>query len=373
LQRRLLIITSLEPIDANKPWFAIDITKWGGGVRLKDIVILSRQMATLFQARIPIVDSLKVLSNESLRPKLKEALADISQDIQGGLSIAQSLAKHPDVFSPFYINMVRAGEESGKLEQVFSYLAAFEERSYQLANKVRNAMIYPAFIFGAFILVMVLMLTTVIPRLTDLLKEASQDIPVYTRIVIFASDTLTNYGFFILAGFIILIIFGWRYSRGETGKMVIARGRLAAPIFGGLYQKLYLSRFADTLQTLIAGGVPVVRALEISADVVGNAVYAAIINDALEGVRAGASISDTLVRYPDIPAFVSQMIRIGEETGKLDFILQTTARFYRQEVDGTVDNLINLIEPIMILILGGGVGVLGASILIPIYNISSSI
>ena len=372
LQRRNLIIVSLHPEGADIPFYKKSF-KLFERVKSRDVAILSRQLSTLFEAKVPVVDSFKVLASEAPSPLLRKHLGEVLEDIQGGLSMSASMARHPDVFSNFYVNMVRAGEESGKLEQVFSYLAEFEERSYLLLSKVRNAMIYPGFIFSAFVAVMVLMLTTVIPRLTDLLKEASQDIPFYTKVVIFLSDSLVNYGFFILAGLIVIIILVWRYSRGETGKMFIARAQLSAPIFGSLYQKLYLSRFADTLQTLIAGGVPVVRALEITADVVGNTIYSAIIRDALEGVRAGAAISDTLIRYPDIPAFVSQMIKIGEETGKLDFILLTTAKFYRQEVDGAVDNLINLIEPIMILVLGLGVGVLVASILIPIYNISTSI
>lgn len=372
LQRRNLIIVSLRPEAAGIPFYKRNF-KFLERVKVRDVAILSRQLSTLFEAKVPVVDSFKVLAAEAPSPVLRRHLAEILEDIQGGLSMSAAMARHPDVFSNFYVNMIRAGEESGKLEQVFLYLADYEERSYQLLTKVRNAMIYPAFIFMAFLGVMTLMLTTVIPRLTDLLKEASQDIPFYTKVVIFMSDSLVNYGFFILAGLIIIIIFTWRYSQGETGKMAMSRFRLSVPIFGSLFQKLYLSRFADTLHTLIVGGVPVVRALEISSDVVGNAIYAAIIRDALDGVKAGASISETLVRYPDIPNFVSQMIRIGEETGKLGYILQTTAKFYRQEVDSAVDNLINLIEPIMILLLGLGVGVLVSSILIPIYNISTSI
>ena len=372
LQRRNLVIVSLAPESAGAPFYKRSF-KFLERVKLRDVSILSRQLSTLFEAKVLVVESFKVLASEASSPLLRKHLGEVLEDIQGGISMSAAMARHPDVFSNFYVNMVKAGEESGKLEQVFLYLADFEERNYQLLSKVRNAMIYPGFIFSAFIAVMVLMLTTVIPRLTDLLKEATQDIPFYTKAVIFLSDSLVNYGFFILAGLVVIVISLWRYSRGETGKMFIARAQLSLPVFGGLYQKLYLSRFADTLQTLIAGGVPIVRALEISADVVENAIYSTIIRDALEGVKAGAAISDTLIRYPDIPAFVSQMIKIGEETGKLDFILQTTAKFYRREVDGAVDNLINLIEPIMILVLGLGVGVLVASILIPIYNISTSI
>lgn len=342
-------------------------------VNMRDVVIVSRQLATLFEAKVPVVDSFKILVSEAPSGVLQKHLQEVLDDLQGGLPISQAMSRHPDVFSKFYVSMVKAGEESGELEKIFSFLADYLDRTYQLVNRVRNALIYPAFVLSAFVIVMVLMITIVIPNLSAVIIESGQEIPVYTKIVIATSDILRAYGIFILAFLIILGIVGWRYAQGVMGQETIGRLQISLPYFGDLYKKLYMARFSDNLQTLISGGVPIVRALEITADVVGSTIYSRIITEARDAVRAGSSISGALVVYPEVPKLVSQMVKVGEETGKLDFILRTLAKFYTQEVNVAVDNLVNLIEPILILILGLGVGVLVASILIPIYNISSAI
>lgn len=371
LQSRNLIVISLEPEGDGKPWYqrGIRIFEY---VSARDVVIISRQLSTLFEAKVPVVDSLKVLSSEAANPTLKKHLGEILEDIQGGTSISGALAKHPQVFSNFYVSMVRSGEESGKLDEVFLYLADYLERSYDLSTKAKNAFIYPAFVLSAFVIVMAIMLTVVVPRLSSILTETGQAIPFYTRLVIGFSNFLRRFGWILIlmsgGGGVAL----WRYILTDTGKMALARFQISVPIIGELYRKLYLARFSDNLQTLLAGGVSIVRALEITGDVVGNLVYKSIINDATEAVKSGSPISEALGRYPEVPLLVSQSIRIGEETGKLDFILATLAKFYRREVDNAVDNMVGLIEPVMILGLGLGVGVLVAAILIPIYNISTS-
>jgi type II secretory pathway component PulF len=371
LQNRNLIVISLEPAGETGPWYSRGIQLFER-VSARDVVILSRQLSTLFEAKVPVVDSLKVLAAEASNPVLKRHLGEILEDIQGGTSISGSFAKHPQVFSNFYVSMVRSGEESGKLDEVFLYLADYLERSYDLATKAKNAFIYPAFVFSSFLIVMVIMLTVVVPRLSSILTETGQAIPFYTMMVIGFSNFVRQFGWLLIlmggGGGIAL----WRYLLTDTGKMAFAQFQISMPIVGELYRKLYLARFADNLQTLLAGGVSIVRALEITGDVVGNLVYKSIINDATEAVKSGSPISESLARYSEIPLLVSQSIRIGEETGKLDFILATLAKFYRREVDNAVDNMVGLIEPIMILGLGLGVGVLVAAILIPIYNISTS-
>ncbi|OGF52203.1 hypothetical protein A3H04_00705 [Candidatus Giovannonibacteria bacterium RIFCSPLOWO2_12_FULL_43_11c] len=375
LQRQSLIIISLAPAVDEKPWYQMDISSFGGGgrVKLKDIVILSRQMATLFEARVPVVDSLRVLAAETTRPKLKEALVIVSQDIQGGLSIAQSLSRHPDVFSTFYVNMVRSGEESGKLEEIFSYLADYLERNYELVSKARSALIYPAFVFSVFIIVMSLMFVLVIPQITQILVESGVEIPIYTRIIMNLSEFMKSYGIFL---FILLILAGvglWRYSKTEKGGLIMSAFFLDMPIVGPILQKFYVARFTDNFETLIAGGVTVLRSLELTGDVVGNPIYKKMIEEAGDAVKGGAQISEAFARHKDMPALVVQMIKIGEETGKLDFMLKTMARFYRKEVENTVDSMVGLIEPIMIILLGFGVGILVVSVLMPIYNLSSAI
>lgn len=346
--------------------------QFGSRVSNKDVVMLSRQLSTLFEAQIPIVEALKTLAAEADRPALRGALGIILDDVSGGLSLSQALSKHPNIFSSFYISLVKSGEESGKLQEVFTYLADYLERSYYLFTKARNAMIYPAFILAAFVGVIIVMLVVVIPRLTAIFEETGQEVPLYTQIVIIISDFLRNWG--------ILLIFAiaggstalWRWSRTETGREYFHRLQLHIPIIGVLYRKLYMARFADNLHTLIAGGIPILRSLSISGDVVGNVVYKKAIYDAMESVKGGNSISSAFERSAEIPPLVTQMIRIGEASGRLDYILGSIARFYQREVDSAFENLVALIEPALIIFLGLGVGVLVASVLVPLYNLVGS-
>ncbi|MBI5045966.1 MAG: type II secretion system F family protein [Candidatus Niyogibacteria bacterium] len=372
LHRRNLIVMTLVSDESALPWYRRGTTMFEF-VKARDVVILSRQLSTLFEAKVPVVDALKVLIAETTNATLKKNLSEVLDDIHSGMSISGALAKHPKAFSKFYVSMVRSGEESGKLDEIFLYLADYLERSYDLMNKAKNALTYPAFVLVAFSGVMVVMLTVVIPKLSSILIETGQALPFYTRAIIGFSDFIRNFGVFILVALAVGVIFLWRYLTTDAGKMTFAQFQISIPAIGTLYRKLYIARISDNLQTLLAGGVPVVRALEISADVVGNEVYAAIMRDATAAVQAGSPISEALARYDEIPKLMSQSIKIGEETGKLDYILGTLARFYRREVDSAVDNIVSLIEPIMIIVLGLGVGLLVAAILVPIYNISSGL
>ncbi len=372
LQRRNLIIVSINPVGEKKPFWEMKI-KFFERVRPRDVVILSRQLSTLFEAKVPILDSFKLIASETENELLAEKLNEVVEDMQGGSPMSAAMAKHPDVFSKFYINMVRSGEESGKLDEIFSYLADHLERYYELSSKAKNALFYPAFVIGTFFVVMALMMVFVIPRLSDIIKEMGQNIPVYTKVVIGISEFLVDYGVFILIAIGIGIVFLWRYTRGSVGQEVISRLQLKIPYIGTLYKKLYLSRITDNLETLLSSGIPVVRALEITSDVVGNRVYERILKEAMESVRGGSSISEVFSRYQDIPPLISRMMRIGEESGKLNFILKTLSKFYSREVDSAVGNLVSLIEPIMIITLGAAVGILLVSILGPIYSITAGI
>ncbi|MDP3784955.1 MAG: type II secretion system F family protein [bacterium] len=372
LQRRGLIIVSLEPATEETSWYEKSIGKFER-IKYRDTVVLSRQLATLFEAKVPVVQALKVLISETSNITLKGHLSEILSDIQGGLSVSVALARHPQVFSDFYVNMVRSGEESGKLEEIFGYLADYMERSFELQAKARNALIYPAFVLSAFAVIISLMMVVVIPRLSAILTESGQAIPFYTRIVISLSSFLQQFGVFVLIFLALGGILLWRYTKTAGGRLALSRFVIEMPWLGGLYRKIYLSRLTDNLQTLLSGGVSVLRALEISSEVIGNEVYRAIVRQSMEQVKGGSPISQAFARYEDIPPLVTQMIRIGEETGKLDFTLKTLARFYRNEVYNAVDNLVSLIEPIMIIVLGLAVGFLVAAVLIPIYNISSAI
>lgn len=370
LQRRGLVITSIHPAD-EVGFFQKDLGIFDR-VKQKDIVILSRQMSTLFTSQVSALRIFRLLSTEAENKPLRVVLGQVSDDIQGGSAISLALSKHPKVFSNFYVNMVKAGEESGKLDQTFQFLADYLDRNYEVTSKVKNSLIYPIFVIGTFIAVMVLMLTVVIPKISQILIDSGQEIPVYTKVVIALSSFLVNWWIPML---IVLLGIGfvvWRYSKTEPGEYAMSTLKIEIPYIGNLFRKLYLSRIADNLNTLLSSGVPVVKAMELTSSVVDNKIFENIIVKSLDDIKAGTALSDAMGKYKEVPGIMIQMMKIGEESGELGNILKTLAKFYQREVMQAVDTLVDLIEPAMIVVLGLGVGILLASVLIPIYNISSS-
>jgi type IV pilus assembly protein PilC len=371
LQRRTLIVSSIQP-SVQKSL----LTKEFGifkHVSNKDVVILSRQIATLFEAQVSALRVFRLLAAEVDNKYLAEILTQVADDLQGGSPISKAMERHPKVFTTFYSNMVHSGEESGKLSETFGYLADYLDRTYEVQSKAQNALIYPAFVIGVFVIVMALMLTMVIPRISAILTESGQEIPLYTKIVIGVSNFLVDYGFFILIALVVAGVFAFRSLETPAGRLFFDSFKLDIPYLGDLYQKLYLSRIADNFATMLMSGVPVVEAIEITASVVGSFTYERILREVGEAVKAGASISDALSSHDEIPGIMSAMVKVGEETGELGNILTTLAKFYRREVTTAVDTLVGLIEPLMIVLLGLGVGTLLASVLIPIYNLAGSI
>ncbi len=372
LQRRGFVITTIKPADGDGGFFKRDLALFDR-IKNKDIVILSRQISTLFTAQVSALRIFKLLAAEIENKSLKKKIYEVSEDIQGGSTISGALAKHPKAFSSFYVNMVKAGEESGKLDETFLYLADYLDRNYEVSSKVKNALIYPAFVVATFIAVMALMLTVVIPKISTIITDSGQAVPIYTRVVIGLSNMLVDFGPFII---ILLIVGGYllfRFSKTESGKSMLARVSLDLPYVGDLYKKLYLSRISDNLNTMLSSGIPMLKALDLTANVVDNRIYEDIMRQTLEAVKGGSALSDAISKYPEMPGILVQMVRVGEETGELGSILKTLAHFYQREVVNAVDTLVDLIEPVMIVLLGLGVGFLLASVLIPIYNISSGI
>ncbi|OHB17643.1 MAG: hypothetical protein A2544_01315 [Candidatus Zambryskibacteria bacterium RIFOXYD2_FULL_43_10] len=369
LQRRGLIISEINPAD-KESW--LSKIKFGSGVSHKEVVMLSRQMATLFEAQVSALKIFTLLSSEVENQSLKRSLIQITDDLQAGSNISKALAKHPGIFSDFYVNMVRSGEETGKLSETFNHLADYLDRNYEVISKTKNALIYPAFVITVFIAVMVLMFTVIIPKISLIIIESGQTVPFYTQIVFAVSNFFVSYGVILP---VVLIVFGFfvvRYTRTTEGRSQLARFKLSVPYIGNLYKKLYLSIIADNMNTMVLSGIPMIKAIEVTASVVGNEVYAEILGESLLAVKGGSSFSQSLSQYEEIPGILVQMIRVGEESGELGSILGTMARFYQREVINAVDTLVSLIEPVMIVLLGLGVGVLLASVLIPIYDIANS-
>lgn len=372
LQRRGLTIVSIAPAEQTGNFLQKNISLFER-VKTKEVVIMSRQIATLFEAQVSALRVFRLIGEEVENPLLQRILSQVAEDLQGGSSISNALAKHPKVFSPFYVSMVLSGEESGKLDKTFEYLADYLDRTYAVTSKAKNALIYPAFVIATFIAVMVLMLTLVIPRISQILIDSGQQVPVLTKIVIGFSNFLVNYGLFLFVVLAVGIFFLARFVRTHAGKMWFDRVKISIPYVGDLYRKLYLSRIADNMNTMILSGISMVRVLEITANVVDNLVYQNILNETLQSVKSGKALSGSFSDDPEIPGIMRAMIKVGEETGELGNILKTLSRFYEREVITAVDTMVDLIEPVMIVGLGLGVGFLLVSVLLPIYNISSAI
>ena len=373
LQRRGLIISDIQNADESGSIFSRRIALFDR-VSGKDLVILSRQIATLFEADISALRVFRMLGDAQPRPLLQSVLTEVANDIQGGSSIARALSKHPKVFSEFYVNMVQAGEESGNLQKVFMHLADYLDRMYGVVSRARSALVYPAFVILTFVGVMILLLTRVIPGLSEILTSSGQSLPLYTRVVLGLSDFVARFGIFLLILFVGLVFFIWQRMRTASGREAVDRFKLSIPYIGHLYRMLYLARLSDNMHTMLLAGIPMLRAIETSSAVVANEVYRSVLEDAAEAVKGGVSVSDAFARHPDVmPNILVQMVRVGEETGELGTILKTLADFYSREVNNAVDALVSLIEPALIIVLGGGVGIVVASVLIPIYDIASGV
>src|SRR3989344_708549 len=372
LQRRGLIITNVKEAGTSSSFLSKNISIFDH-VSTKDVVILSRQLSTLFEAQVSALRIFRLLGAETENHVLNAKLTIIADDLQAGSAISAAMSKHPRVFSEFYVSMVKAGEESGKLDETFQYLADYLDRAYELSSKVKGALIYPAFVIVTFITVMILMFTMVIPKISEVLTEAGQEIPIYTKVVLGISNFLVSYGFILLALVIIGGFFLIRFVRTPIGRISYDNFKLSLPYLGSLYRKLYLSRFSDNMNTMLISGISMVRALELTSSVINNQIYRALLNDAVESVKGGVTLSESLSKNPrEIPGIMVQMMKVGEETGEVGTILKIMARFYSREVATAVESLVSLIEPLLIVLLGGGVAVLLASVLIPIYNIASA-
>lgn len=371
LQRRGLVLSSIKE-DEQAGFLSKNITFFDR-VSGKDVVILSRQLSTLFEAQVSALRVFRLLGAETENRLLASKLQVIADDLQSGSSISDAMAKHPKVFSDFYVNMIKVGEESGKLNDTFQYLADYLDRTYELNSRVRGALIYPAFVVVTFLTVMILMFTMVIPKISGIITESGAQIPIYTTIILGISNFLVSYGFVILAVFVVAMFFLIRYIRTPLGRMMYDEFKLNVPYISSLYRKLYLARLADNMNTMLTAGIPIVRSLELIANVINNKVYENVLRSAVESVKGGKTFSEAISNNPRvIPGIMVQMTKVGEETGDLGNILKTLAHFYTREVTTAVDSLVSLIEPAMIVLLGGGVGILLASVLVPIYNIANA-
>lgn len=341
-------------------------------VSMKDIVLFSRQLATLINAKIPIVQALRIMRLQVSSKKFQKIIDEITEKVESGDSLSSAIRAYPKIFSSLYVSLVKSGELSGGLDESLVYLANQLEKDYDLRSKVIGALTYPIFIVAALLIVGILMFIYVLPPLVSILQESSVELPLTTRILIFVTNIMKHYLWLLVAGLVGLGLGARWYVRTPGGRHLVDYIKIDMPVFGRLFRNIYMARFARNLATLVAGGIPIVKALEAVADIVGNEIYKDLILEAAKEVRNGKTISAALAGFKEVPVIVTQMTQIGESTGKLKEIMDKLASFYEKEVEAMLRVLTTLIEPLIMIILGLAVAVMVAGILLPIYNLAST-
>ena len=342
-------------------------------VSYKDLVIFSRQLATLVAARVPIIQGLRILQAQVSSKGLVSVIQSLIAGVESGQSLSLAMSRHPEVFGNVYISLVKSGEAAGTVSESLNYLADQLDKEYDLRSKVKAAVTYPGFVMSALLVVGVLMFKFVLPSLVEVLKEQEAELPVISKWLIAFTDFFDVYWWVVL-----LIMFGtallvrW-YVVSPAGRLMWDGLKVKLPVLGPVLKKIYMARFSRNLSTLVAGGIPIIQAIRIVADVVNNAVYREILLITAEQVTNGKSISESLAKFEEFPPMVTQMVRVGEQTAELDTILTKLAGFYEREVDAQISTLSSLLEPIIMVILGCAVGLLVAGVLLPIYNLASSV
>ncbi len=339
----------------------------------KELFIFFRQLAILIEARVPIVTALMAINEQTSSHFLKIILNEAIKDIEDGVTFSDTLAKHKGTFSSLSINIIKAGEASGNLKKSVEYVADNIERNYNLTNKIKSAMTYPAIVLVVFFVIAFLVITLIIPKLTVMIKDLGAEVPWYTKLLIGTGDFMVSYWWAVLvliAGFIGGIAY---YLNTEEGKREWDHIKLKLPVIGVMFKYVYITRFAENLAVLLTGGIPIIKSLTIVSAVIGNIEYEELLLRTADNVKRGENMSDVLRKSPLIPPMVSHMIKIGEDSGQVDSVLGHITKFYGQEVELMAKNMSTLIEPVLMILIGLGVAFMAVGVLMPIYNIAGQI
>lgn len=373
LRRENIFVTEIvESLKAQAASSSTNLS-FSRGVSIQDLSLMTQQLGTLLSSGVPLVDSLAALVEQVESIRLKQALSDIKGRVNEGSSLADSMRQHPKIFNNLYTNMIRAGEASGELETVLNRLTGFIENQNKLQGKVITAMAYPLFMVVMGAAALIVIMTVVMPKLITLYDGLKTALPLPTRILIACSHILTSY-WYILVGAVVL--FAWlmaRYLRTENGKYWLDDTLLNLPLFGPMFRMVAVSRFANTLSTLLASGVPILNAMEIVKKVVDNRVLADVLEKVRVNLSEGDSIAEPLRKSKQFPPLVTHMIAVGEKSGELESMLSKVATTYNQQVEVKVDALTSLIEPLMILIMVVVVGSVIMAVMLPIFNMSNAL
>ncbi|MDP3244915.1 MAG: type II secretion system F family protein [bacterium] len=366
LRDRGLEIIYLEKQE--KSLFHLPLT---GRIGARDFVFFSRQLSVLISASLPLVQALSTVARQTVNKYFQKIIQEAADEVEAGAKLSSALGAHADVFDDFFVNMIKSGETSGRLDEVLNYLADQKEKDYDLMSKIRGAMIYPSFIIVAMFGIGIVLMVFVIPQLTGVLLESGATLPLSTRILIGASGLMQKYWILFLAG-LVGAAGGFRYTlkKNQTVRFVWDSLKLRLPIVGPIFQKIYLVRFCRSMETLISGGVDMVGALTVAANVVQNVVYKDLIARTVKQVEDGNPLTSVFSQSKLVPPMVNQMLSVGEETGRLTDILKKLSSFYTREIENGVANLVSVIEPLIMIIIGVAVGVIVSAIIMPMYKLA---
>jgi len=372
LHSRGYTILSLNKI--NTDIFSVDIDRVFNRPGNKDVVVFARQLATLVDADMPLLESLRTLTQQTEKASFREILDMVSKYVEGGSTLSQALGHFPNLFSDFYVNLVKSGESSGKLHDSLIYLAGYLEKSRELNSKIKSALSYPVFVICSLVLVAFIMAVWVLPNLLTIFEEVGvTDLPITTRALIFITKFVNKFFYLIVFGAIGILGYAFYYLKTPKGKAWFDNFKINAPLFGPIAKNFYLSRASESMATLTKAGLPIIDSLNITASIMGNSNYESVIFRAKDLIKQGELISDAFKGRSEIPPLFSSMIAIGERTGKLSAMLEHLAKYYKSESENTIQGISQLLEPILVLILGLGVAILVASILLPMYNLVGAI
>ena len=370
LRRKELIVVSVREEKTRRQLFSFG---GRGGVKLEDIVLFSRQLATMVDSGIPLVQSLDILHEQIEKPVFRQVVMKVRDDVEAGSSLSRALAKHPHSFSPLYINMVKAGESSGMLDDILDRLAIYLEKIQALRRKVKAALVYPSVVVVMAVAITAFLMLKVIPTFKGIFETLGGTLPLPTRVLIAISDFLVRYILYGVAIFALAIILLIVYIRTEKGKLHRDRFLMRIPIIGKLFQKATIARFSRTFSTLVKSGVPILTSLEIVGKTSGNKVIETSLEEVRTSIREGENIAGPLSKTGVFPPMVSRMISVGEETGELEKMLTKISDFYEEQVEAAVAGLTSIIEPVIIVFLGVVVGGIVLSMYLPIFKITELI
>lgn len=345
------------------------LAQFSGRITTKDKVVFTRQLSTLIAAGLPFAQSLRTVLDQTPNKRLKSITQDIVTSVEGGKSLHESFAKHPDVFDKLFLALIAVGEASGTLDDALQRVATQQEKDAAIVSKLRGAMIYPLIVLTVILGVMVFMLITVVPQVEKLYKDLHQDLPWITQLMVGLSQFLTRFWWAVAIVLGIGVYLGVQYLRTEAGIRSLDILKLNVPGFSGMFRKLYMARFARTTQTLLVTGVAMLDTLKISSEAVGNTIISSSIDKAADQVKGGKALSAALATQEYIPELVPQMTRIGEQSGRIDEMMGKTAKIYEDELDQEIQGISTAIEPVLMVVLAIIAAAMVAAILLPIYSL----